>query len=100
AKLVRVPVSRRRDAWEGAVVDLPAAALGRIKLANVVRFDNPVGDSYKFAGVALAVRLADGKWVASTVDARTHSSRPGWKHTEGEVFEKGNVSKPMALDFD
>ena len=59
---------------------------------------NAGGDCYKFTGLALAVRTADGAWVETPADAQVRSSVGNWLYTEGEVF-KGERSGPLALDF-
>ncbi|NQT88903.1 hypothetical protein HQ560_19200, partial [bacterium] len=100
APLMPVPVSKGKDTWEEVVVDLPKDALTRIALRNTLRFENRVNDAYKFSAVTLAVRLADGAWVTSTTDVRTHTSQADWRYKEGEDFEQGGMSKEIVVKFD
>jgi len=98
-QLCQIPPSKGPiSVWEEHLIDLPAEMLKTVKMANEVQFNNTPKDLFKFRGVALAVQLADGRWVTSSLAGQTYSSSHNWSYAEGEIFE-GEVSPKITVSF-
>jgi hypothetical protein len=99
-RLAPVPVNARSlSAWEEHVVDIPVDHLARIRKVNSVQVTNAAGDYFKFTGLALAVRLSDGRWVETRPHDQVYSSAAKWHYAEGTVFS-GRRSGVIELSFD
>jgi len=99
-KLAAVPPNTGPlSAWQQQVIELPAEHLGRLRLSNQVEVTNPAGDSFKFAGLSLAVRLADGCWVETRPRTQVYSSVAQWPYAEGTSFSDGR-SGIIRLSFE
>ncbi len=97
--LAKVPVNQGEvSRWQEHVIDLPKEWLGKLKMTNAVVLTNKPHDLFKFRGVALAVRKADGSWVTSSRAGQVYASSRNWRYTEGEVFE-GDRSPEIAVSF-
>ncbi len=77
----------RLSAWQRFVIDLTPGQLGFVRRENRIVLTNAPGECYKFTGLALAVRKADGTWAESEIDATVHSSVSDWMYSEGVVFQ-------------
>jgi hypothetical protein len=99
-KLAAVPPNTGPlSAWQQQVIDLPAEHVGRLKLTNQVEVTNPAGDYFKFTGLSLAVRLADGIWVETGPQTQVYSSVAQWHYAEGTSFSDGR-SGAIRLSFE
>jgi len=74
------------DRWEDFVIDLSPAQAKLLKLQNEVAIEAQTGDCFKFADLALAAQLADGRWAESEHSDGVWCSAPGWLHDEGKTF--------------
>ncbi len=96
-----VPSNRHGDNWETQTFDLPADELSLLRPSNTLRIVRERdGDKFKFRGLALAVQLSDGTWVASTQDRAVQTSHRDWAWFEGEPFANPRESRPITLRFD
>ena len=75
------------SSWEEHVVDIPTELWSHIGEVTEFEVDNPVGDYFKFSGLTLAVKLADGTWVQSIDNETVYSSMSDWYYTEGNIFK-------------
>jgi hypothetical protein len=85
------------DRWEDAVTDLTPAQAKLLKLQNEVAVEVQTGDCFKFADLALAVQLADGRWAETEHSDTVWCSAPGWLYDEGRSFS-GKTAE-MRLSF-
>ncbi len=98
-QLASVPANRGElSAWQERIIELTPEQLTLLKLRNQLELGNAGGDCYKFAGLTLAVQLADGTWVESSTDAQVHTSVESWLYAEGKTFVQG-TSGPVELVF-
>lgn len=99
-RVARVPANTGPlSSWQEHIIDLQANQLRRLQLRNAVFVDNPVGDYFKFGGVALAVQLPDGRWVESSHTDDIHSSIADWSYAEGHTFVSNRSNHiPLSLD--
>jgi hypothetical protein len=86
------------DQWEEKVVALTAEQIKLLRRENAVVLTNDVGDCFKVRNVALAVKLADGRWVESEWTQDVYCSVEGWAYSEGKAFE-GTKSGEIGVRF-
>ena len=99
ADLVRIPANKGGDRWETVLLDVPAEKLKLVRSTNTLRLVNPKNDKFKVAGLAMAVRRADGTWAASPAVETVYTSSDDWKHAQGEIFPNMRESQPIAIEF-
>jgi len=85
------------DAWEEFTIDLSPARAKLLKLQNEVAVETQTGDCFKFADLALAAQLADGRWAESEHSDGVWCSAPGWLYDEGRAFS--GRTPPIPLPF-
>ncbi|MBM3472636.1 MAG: hypothetical protein FJX75_05120 [Armatimonadetes bacterium] len=88
-RIAAVPVNSNAsepDAWESFVIDLSPAQTRLLKVQNEVAIETETGDCFKFADLALAVELADGRWAETEHSDSVWCSAPGWAYDEGKSF--------------
>jgi len=84
--------------WQDFSIDVPAQALKSIKLENKVVVTVMTGtEPFKFKGLALSVKFADGTWRNTDTAAGVQSAAGEWNFSEGETFK--TRSKPAILKF-
>jgi hypothetical protein len=93
-RIAQIPINNGGmiDEWEEKVVPLSAEQIKLLRRENAVVLTNDPGDCYKVRNVALAVKLADGRWVESEWDQDVWSSVDGWAWSEGKAF--GGAKSP------
>ena len=94
-RLGQVPTNGA-DTWSTAVVELTAEQLAWVQPRNELRIVREAADAFKLRGAALAMRLANGDWVATPADATVWST-PDWAFSEGRPFT--GEAGPLVMAF-
>jgi len=82
-----VPVNAGEpDRWDDCTIDLSLEQIRRLRLQNQIVVETETADCFKFADLALAVQLADGRWAESEHADGVWCSTPGWLYDEGKAF--------------
>jgi hypothetical protein len=85
------------DTWEEFAIDLAPEQLGALRRDNEIAIETQTADCFKFADLALAVRLADGRWAETDHAADVWCSAAGWAYQEGRLFT--DRTPPLRVHF-